>query len=495
MTAQPLTIDEVNDLRRDAFVARFGGVFEHSPWVAERAYPARPWADLRALHGSLCRVVADASPEDQLSLIRSHPDLVGRAALAGTLTRESTGEQLAAGLDPNALTAGEVDAFARANEAYTLKFGFPFIICARENKKAAILAGFQRRLTHDRATEIATALGEIERIAWYRMADLVADGDTDSSAFVDHAGRHAMRFEISYGKQRVPVYRTHAAPLTGIAAIPESPFTGRANALLAAEIDVEVYGDDFLPAYTEGDNSMVVATDSMKNFVIRETLAYDGATLEGLCHFLGRRFAESYEQLHDVRITAREIPFNAVPVPSGGGFGSDDNMFSSARADYGEVTVLLHRDANGVVTISDHACHRRDLHLMKLTGSAFTAFVRDGYTTLPDRRDRPLYTFMEVGWRYRDPADLIDPSHQRFVPSEQVRDICATVFAEFVSESIQQLLYVQGERILERFSQLSAVWFTATNRTRDPFGEGEGGAKIYSDPFPAFGNITLKMSR
>jgi urate oxidase len=86
-----------------------------------------------------------------------------------------------------------------------------------------------------------------------------------------------MRYEISYGKHRIPVYRTRAAPLTGVRAIPESPFAGRGNHLVAAEVDVDVYGDDFLPAYTEGDNSSVVATDSMKNFVIRETLSWTAA--------------------------------------------------------------------------------------------------------------------------------------------------------------------------------------------------------------------------
>lgn len=490
-----LTLPEINELSEAEFVQRFGGVFEHSPWVAERAAPHRPWRSLQQIHGAMCAVVDSATPDAQLALIRSHPDLVGKAALAGTLTRESTGEQLAAGLDPLALTPQDVATFTRLNDAYKDRFGFPFVICARENKKEAILAGFASRLANDREIEIAIALGEIDRIAWYRLADMIQERDTPPITATGGRGRPQMRFEITYGKSRVPVYRTKAKPLSDIAAIPESPFTGRANALLAEEIDVEVYGDDFLPAYTEGDNSMVVATDSMKNFVIRETLAFEGATLEGLCHFLGKRFASEYEQLHDVRITGREIPFHAVPVPGANGFGPDNNLFSSARADYGEATVLLHRDAQGAVTISDHACHRRDIHLMKLTGSAFTAFVRDGYTTLPDRRDRPLYTFMEVGWKYSNPDDLIDPTHRRFVPSEQVRDICATVFAEFVSESIQQLLYVQGERILERFPQLSEVWFTATNRTRDPYGESESGAKVYSDPFPAFGNITLKMSR
>ncbi len=306
----------------------------------------------------------------------------------------------------------------------------------------------------------------------------------------------AYRYEIGYGKKRVPVYRTHARPLTGVTPIPESPFVGRGNELLAAEIDVDVYGDDFLPAYTRGDNSMVVATDSMKNFVIRETLAFDGATLEGLCRFLADRFAETYPQLRSLRVSGRELPFAGVPVPHGPGFAPSDNLYERRPGDFGEATVRIDISDDGV-HIADHACYRRDLQFMKLTGSAFTAFVRDGYTTLPERGDRPLYIFMDVGWRYAEPAAGFcdDPAH--FVPSEQVRDLCATVFAEFVSESIQQLVHEMGRRLLDRFPHLAEVTFVATNRTRDPFGARDDGseAKVYSDPFSAFGEITLRMSR
>ena len=102
-----------------------------------------------------------------------------------------------------------------------------------------------------------------------------------------------MKAEISYGKGQVSVYRTYARPLQGVQRIAESDFTGRPNTLFAAEVDVEVFGDNFLPAYTEGDNSNVVATDTMKNFVLGQALEYDGATLEGFLYFLGRRFLDT----------------------------------------------------------------------------------------------------------------------------------------------------------------------------------------------------------
>ncbi|MBA2278081.1 MAG: 2-oxo-4-hydroxy-4-carboxy-5-ureidoimidazoline decarboxylase [Chloroflexia bacterium] len=177
MTSRPRTIAEINALDRDAFVATLGGLFDGSPWVAAETWPARPFADLVALHRGLCGAMRAERFDRHLTLIRAHPDLVGRAALAGTLTRESTGEQAAAGLDPGPLTAAEIEVFAIANTAYTERFGFPFVICAREQTKETILAGLAARLANSREAEIATALGEIERIAWYRLVDVVGDDE------------------------------------------------------------------------------------------------------------------------------------------------------------------------------------------------------------------------------------------------------------------------------------------------------------------------------
>ena len=165
---------EVNAWDRDSFVARLGFLFEGSPWIVEAAWPERPFASRDELHRALCAVVARANADRHLALIRAHPDLVGRAALTGTLTRESTGEQAAAGLDPGRLAPAEIARFADLNEAYKARFGFPFVICARENKKESILAGFAARLSNDPAAEVATALAEIEKICWYRLVEVVA---------------------------------------------------------------------------------------------------------------------------------------------------------------------------------------------------------------------------------------------------------------------------------------------------------------------------------
>ncbi len=303
--------------------------------------------------------------------------------------------------------------------------------------------------------------------------------------------------EIGYGKARIPVYRVYATPLRGVTPIPESAFTGRENILFAAEIDVEVLGDDFLPAYTEGDNRMVVATDSMKNFVLRESLSFDGATLEGLLDHLGRRLVATYPQLHALRLTGREIPFVAAPVPAqDGAFAASPVLFDRAHGDYATATLEIAGNGEDARVLA-HRCGRVGMQLLKVTGSSFTSFVRDGYTTLPERVDRPLFVHLDVHWRYADVADLLAPEPVRYVPAEQVRDLVRTVFHGFVSESIQHLVHEMGHRLLNRFPQLAEVEFAAQNRTPDPaaVSEADPRLKVYTDPFSAYGVISLKLSR
>jgi 2-oxo-4-hydroxy-4-carboxy-5-ureidoimidazoline decarboxylase len=165
------TIAELNTLSSDEFVRLIGPVFEHSAWIAEESWSKRPFSGLDKLHLRLCETVRTAGPDKQLALIRAHPDLVGKAALAGALTAASNSEQASAGL--NQLTPDEIAAFQKFNQAYREKFGFPFVICARLNKKAAILNGFHIRLNNSREQEIQTALEEIFKIARLRLEDIV----------------------------------------------------------------------------------------------------------------------------------------------------------------------------------------------------------------------------------------------------------------------------------------------------------------------------------
>ncbi len=167
-------LSQLNAVDRAGFVAVCGPLFEHSPWVAERAWPGRPFASRDALHVALCDAMYAATVDEQTKLIAAHPDLVGRLAREGRLTRESTAEQAAAGL--TALTEQEAAAFDRYNAAYRERFGFPFVICARENKKAAILAAFPVRLANTREQEVRAALAEVAKIAKLRLFDAVSEG-------------------------------------------------------------------------------------------------------------------------------------------------------------------------------------------------------------------------------------------------------------------------------------------------------------------------------
>ena len=167
-----LTLSRLNELNCTEFVSIVGPVFEHSPWIAEMAWPKKPFATADEVHFAMCKIVREANLEKQLALIRAHPDLVGRVALAGTLTRESTGEQAGAGL--NKLSPAEISVFQKQNEAYRGKFGFPFVICTRMNKKEAILAGFEKRLQNPREQEVHIALEEIFKIAEFRLRDLIS---------------------------------------------------------------------------------------------------------------------------------------------------------------------------------------------------------------------------------------------------------------------------------------------------------------------------------
>jgi 2-oxo-4-hydroxy-4-carboxy-5-ureidoimidazoline decarboxylase len=160
-------LSQINGMTPEEFVTVAGPVFEHSPWVAERSSTERPFSSLDAMHAAMVTVVQRASAEEQLALIGAHPDLVGRAVL----TPESRGEQAAAGLMD--LSPEERDAFDRYNRAYKERFGFPFVICARLNKKEAILAAFPRRLQNTPEQERATALEEISKIARLRLEDLI----------------------------------------------------------------------------------------------------------------------------------------------------------------------------------------------------------------------------------------------------------------------------------------------------------------------------------
>ena len=268
-----------------------------------------------------------------------------------------------------------------------------------------------------------------------------------------------MRREIRYGKAAIRCYRAY----------------GGNPPLFGTETTVDVFGDTFLASYTEGDNRNVVATDTMKNFTYAALLEYEGSTHEGWAAFLGRRFLDAYPQMEWLRIRERELPFAA----------HSERLFEGPRRDeHGVVELEIGRE--GIRSLSGGV---QQLHLVKLTGSAFADFARDQYTTLPERPDRPLYIFCDVRWRYSDTTRPIDP--------HQVAATVREVFDGFVSMSIQHLLNEFGTVLLERYPQASEFSFEAQNRLWDTSAVSDHDARrrVYSDPKPAHGLIGLTVSR
>ncbi|PZR34726.1 2-oxo-4-hydroxy-4-carboxy-5-ureidoimidazoline decarboxylase [Caulobacter segnis] len=171
--APPLTLARLNSMNQTGFTTALGFAFELSPWVVERAWTERPFASVEAMHRAMMAVLEAATTADKLALIRAHPELASKAAIAKTLTAESNAEQASAGLDK--LTPEEFARFHDLNAAYRDRFGFPFIICVRLNDKASILAAMQARLSNDEASEIAEAITQIGLISKLRLLDAVTE--------------------------------------------------------------------------------------------------------------------------------------------------------------------------------------------------------------------------------------------------------------------------------------------------------------------------------
>ena len=213
MTAKKsLALSELNAMPAADFVAHLGEVFEHSPWVARRAAVGRPFSSVGVLHDVMAAAVRAAGPEAQDTLIRAHPDLAGKAARAGDLTKASTGEQASAGLDQ--LTDEEYERFDRLNRTYRDKFGFPFIIAVKGLDKTAILTAFERRIAHDEETERRTALEQIARIARIRLGALVHD---DGLPGEPAPAEEKPREEAAMGRLTTHVLDTaHGVPAAGL---------------------------------------------------------------------------------------------------------------------------------------------------------------------------------------------------------------------------------------------------------------------------------------
>lgn len=271
--------------------------------------------------------------------------------------------------------------------------------------------------------------------------------------------------EIQYGKTRVIFFRLakRSAP----------PF--------AASVTIDVFGERFGAAYTEGDNREVVATDTMKNFVYATAADFDGSSPDEYVMFLGQRLLQTYPQMERIRVSAHEVPLDPAHDES-------DVVFRLTRTDVAMSEAdLERRDDQIVVTAARSGLE--GIRLLKTTGSSFAAFARDEYTSLPELTDRPLTIRMDAHWRY------IDPQRGSRISSGLIRRAIEQTFHEFNSRSIQHLVHVMGTRLLTGFPVLSEVEFAAENHTPDVVAEGKGDVRVFAEPRQTFGKIGLVLRR
>ncbi len=275
-----------------------------------------------------------------------------------------------------------------------------------------------------------------------------------------------------YGKGDVIVYRLNRDGQTPSGA---SPVFG-ANVLML------IYGDAFWPTYTTGDNTGLIATDSMKNFIQRETMNFEGYDLESYCQFLCARFLDTYPQAEGAQVTATEIPYCTVPG-SGIAFAPDGPERATAR-------IELRRGGEAVDTVEVRS-GIEGFRLLRLGGSAFHGFVRDQYTTLPDIHNRPLHMGLSLDWLYTG----ADSSFSQGKVTAHVRALVHRTFHKFESGSIQQIIYQLGTVMLAEIPQIAEVNLEAQNRTWDTVAERGEALGVFTDARPPVGVLGLTVRR
>lgn len=275
-----------------------------------------------------------------------------------------------------------------------------------------------------------------------------------------------------YGKGDVIVYRLHR----------DGSFPQGHSPVFGANVTMLVYGDAFWPTYVTGDNTNLVATDSMKNFIQRETLHFPGSDLESYCYFLGNKFLGAYPQTEGVQVTATEIPYNSLP---GGNMG-----FVPSGTERATARIELRRNGTELQTVE--ACSGiRGFKLLRLGGSTFFGFVRDQYTTLPDLKNRPLHMWLDLEWLYTTP----DAACSNGAITFHVRRIVTQVFQGFESGSIQQVIYKMGNQVFAEIPEIAEIHLEANNRTWDTVVEEGEHMGIYTEARPPFGCLGLRLKR
>ncbi|SEM86710.1 factor-independent urate hydroxylase [Paenibacillus sp. OV219] len=297
---------------------------------------------------------------------------------------------------------------------------------------------------------------------------------------------------LYYGKGDVLTYRTYAAPL-GVKPIPESAYIGESNVIFAHNVKFSVCSEQLLTSFSKGDNSLIVATDSMKNFILRQAARYSGSTTEGFLAFVGDAFLNQYPHISTVDIQADKIHFDTVRA---GGRESSGLVFKPSHNEHAHASLVMNRSDQGGEIVS-HISGLADLQLIKVSGSSFYGFIRDEYTTLPESYDRPLFIYLHMNWHYTDTADALDSSRGRYVPAEQVRDLAQHIFHSIASPSIQYLVCQIGLHLLKRFPQLAGVHFESNNRTWEAIADHDPHARacVYTEPRPPYGFQGFSLNR
>ena len=269
-----------------------------------------------------------------------------------------------------------------------------------------------------------------------------------------------------YGKGDVIVYRLHrtGAPCEG-----QCPVFG-------ANVKMLLYGDSFWPTYTTGDNTGLIATDSMKNFIQRETVNYSGPDLETYCKFLAEKFIGLYPQVEGLQVSASELKY----APQG------KWAFSPCGPEQATARVEVNR--GGIV---EAVSGIRGFRMLRLGGSAFKGFVRDEYTTLPDIINRPLHMWLDLEWSYAETAAAFNDGCVAAAVGRMTHEL----FDNFESGSIQEVIYQLGSRMLQELPVVQEVHLEANNRTWDTIAEQGSDLGVYTDARPPYGCLGLRMKR
>jgi urate oxidase / 2-oxo-4-hydroxy-4-carboxy-5-ureidoimidazoline decarboxylase len=270
-----------------------------------------------------------------------------------------------------------------------------------------------------------------------------------------------------YGKADVTVYRL----------IRDGSGRGECSPVFGANVKMLTWGGAFWPTYLRGDNTGLIATDSMKNFIHVHTFDFTDFGLEDYCRFIGRRFLDTYPQVEGLQMTAVQLPYAGLEggvafVPTG-----PDQAFA-------RIEMTQERVVSAVSGI-------QGFKLLRLRGSSFQGFVRDQHTTLPDRPSRVLHMWLDMEWSYAN----LDAAFSDGAVTRATRAIVMDVFKSFESASIQQIIHKMGTRIFADIPEISELRFEANNRTWDVVQERGEEFGVYVDPAAPYGVLGLTLTR